>query len=144
MASVRRLPEASVLQEHVERGETNREIAEHYGVTGEAVRQALVRDGIARPDSAQRPSHAHYVPWRLRGDHVNDVLARRLRSYSKHQQGRQLSETESRLLDEWMKFMEGDNSLGLPLSVHYDRNDEEGFWLEARKPGDRDYICPPD
>lgn len=144
MASVRRLPAAGVLREHVERGETNREIAERYGVSGEAVRQALVRDGIEREGANQRPSHAYYVPWRLRGDHVNDVLARRLRSYSKRQQGRQLAETENRLLDEWLKFMDGDNSLGVSLSVHYDRNDDEGFWLEPRAPGDRDYICPPD
>lgn len=144
MASMRRLPEADVLREHVERGESNREIAEQYGVSGEAVRQALVRSGVERPDHTRRPNHAHYVPWRLRGDHVNDVLARRLRSYSKRMQGRQLSETESRLLDEWVKFMEGDNSLGVPLSVHYERNDDEGFWLEPRLPGDRDFVSPPD
>lgn len=144
MASVRRLPSADLLREHVERGETNREIGERYGVSGEAVRQALGRYGVERPDASRRPNHAHYVPWRLRGDHVNDVLARRLRSYSKRQQGRQLSETESRLLDEWLKFMDGDNSLGVALSVHYDRNDDEGFWLAPREARDRDYISPPD
>jgi hypothetical protein len=71
------------------------------------------------------------------------VIARRLRAYSKRQQGKPLSDTESRLLDDWMKFMDGGNSLGIPLSVHYDRSDDEGFWLEPRQPGDRDYISPP-
>jgi hypothetical protein len=71
------------------------------------------------------------------------VLARRLRAYSKRQQGRKLLTSEARLLDEWIQFMEGGNAAGLPLAVHYDRTDAQGFWLEARRPGDRDFIHPP-
>jgi len=142
MASAKKLPEDSVLIDHAQSGMTNREIGEMYGVTGEAVRQALVRAGYQR-EGSDRPSHAYYLPWRLRGDHVGDVLARRLRAYSKRQQGKSLNEQELRLLDEWVKFMEGGNSLGVPLSVHYSRTDEEGFWLEPRQAGDRDYISPP-
>jgi len=141
MASVRKLPGIELLLEHVEQGLTNREIADRYGVTGEAVRQALERGGYRRPNS--RPSHHDFIPWKVRADHVGDVLARRLRAYSKRQQGKPLTDTESRLLDEWTRFMEGDNSLGLPLSVHYDRTDEDGFWLEPRQNGDSHYISPP-
>lgn len=142
MASARKLPACDVLLRHVEQDRmSNREIADRYGVTGEAVRQALEKGGFRRPTT--RPSHAHYIPWKVRADHVGDKLARRLRAYSKRQQGKPLTDTESRLLDEWLKFMEGDNSLGVPLSVHYDRTDEDGFWLEPRAPGDRDYISPP-
>lgn len=141
MASARRLPPDDVLIQHAESGMTNRQIGELYGTTGEAVRQALQRVGYQRQDG--RPSHAHYLPWKVRADHVGDVLARRLRAYSKRQQGKPLSETEERLLDDWIKFMDGANDYGVPLSVHYNRTDEEGFWLEPRKPGDRDYISPP-
>lgn len=141
MASVKRLPMDSVLIEHAESGMTNREIGELYGTSGEAVRQALQRAGYQRPDS--RASHAYYLPWKIRADHISDVLARRLRLYSKRQQGKSLNETEARLLDEWVRFMEGDNDYSVPLAVHYSRTDEEGFWLEPRKPGDRDYISPP-
>lgn len=137
----RRLPEGEVLAEHVAAGMTKKQIAARYGVTVEAVRQSCVRYGIELP--RERPSHNHYVPWRLRGDHVGHVLARRLRAYSKRQQGIRLSPQESKLLDEFIEYMEGSNPSGLPLSVHYDRLDNEGFWLEARQPGDRDFISPP-
>ncbi|MGI4764818.1 MAG: hypothetical protein ACRYGP_07095 [Janthinobacterium lividum] len=39
--------------------------------------------------------------------------------------------------------MDGDNSYELALSVHYDRKDPEGFWLEPKHPGDRDYVHAP-
>lgn len=141
MSATRRLPSDNVLIKHVEDGMTNREIGELYGTSGEAVRQALQRVGYARP--VNRATHGYYIPWTVRADHVGDVLARRLRSYSKRQQGRPLSITEERLLDEWIKFMDGANEYGIPLAVHYSRHDDEGFWLEPRQPGDRDYISPP-
>lgn len=141
MASAKKLPVDDVLIQHAEEGMSNREIGELYGTTGEAVRQALQRAGYQREES--RPRHAYYLPWKVRADHVGDVLARRLRAYSKRQQGKPLSDTDARLLDEWIAYMEGANRLGIPLSVHYSRTDEEGFWLEPRKPGDRDYISPP-
>lgn len=141
MAPTKKLPDDDVLLKHVADGLSNREIADKYGTTPEAVRQALVKLGIKR--GPERPNHAHYLPWRVRSDHVNDLLARRLRTYSKRMQGKPLTQTESRLLDSWVKFMDGENSLGIPLSVHYDRRDDDGFWLEPRQAGDRDYICPP-
>lgn len=141
MASAKKLPDCDVLVEHANSGLTNLEIGEIYGVSGEAVRQQLVKCGYRRP--SLRPSHAHYLPWKIRGDHMGDKLARRLRSYSKRQQGKDLSDRDARLLDEWLKFMDGNNPAGIPLSVHYDRTDPDGFWLEPRRSGDRDYISPP-
>lgn len=141
MASAKKLPEFDVLLQHVQDGLSNLEIGRLYGVTGEAVRQALEKGGFRRADA--RSSHAHYLPWRIRADHAGDVLARRLRAYSKRQQGKPLSDTEERLLDAWIRYMEGSNPTGLPLSVHYNRTDDEGFWLEPRASGDRDFISPP-
>lgn len=140
MPSVRKLPPGDVLLD-MAATMTNAEIGDQYGVTAEAVRQALAREGFRR--SPDRPSHGRYIPWKVRADHTGDVLARRLRSYSKRQQGKPLNETEERLLDDWLRFMDGGNAFGVQLSVHYDRYDEEGFWLEPRQPGDRDYISPP-
>lgn len=141
MASVRKLPDVSVLLKHVDEGSTNQQIGDRYGTTAEAVRQALAKAGVRR--GPERPNHAFYLPWRIRADHVGDVIARRLRAYSKRQQGKPVTETERRLLEEWIRFMDGENSHGIPLSVHYDRTDEAGFWLEPRQTGDRDYISPP-
>ena len=141
MASRRKLPEIDELKRLAEAGMSNQDIGEKYGVTGEAVRQAFAKEGIHR--TPERASHLYYIPWSVRADHVGDTIVRRLRSYSKKQQGRPLTEREQRLLDEWIDFMEGDNSFGLPLSVHYSRTDPDGFWLEPRRHGDRDYISPP-
>jgi hypothetical protein len=141
MGSRRKLPDIDVLKAHAEEGMSNQDIGERYGVTSEAVRQAFAKEGIVR--TPERASHLHYIPWSIRADHVGDTLARRLRSYSKKQQGRPLTEREERLLDDWVDFMEGSNSFGLPLSVHYSRTDPDGFWLEPRRSGDRDYISPP-
>lgn len=143
MAAVRKLPECDVLRGHVEDGMNNLEIAEMYGTTGEAVRQALVRCGVQRQETERRPRHNHYVPWKIRTNHTSDTLLTCLRLYSKKQQGFDLSATEARKLEKFIRFMEGGNSMGVPLSVHYDYMDPDGFWLAARGPGDRDYVSPP-
>lgn len=137
-----KLPDVEVVKRHRDEGMSNIDIGNQYGTTGEAVRLALKRAGIEMPP--MRINHAHYLPWRIRADHSHDVIARRLRAYSTLQQGGTLDESEQRKLERWMSFMDGANSYGLRLSVHYDRTDREGFWLAPREPGDRDYIHPPE
>ena len=143
MPQARKLPDCDQLAKHLHEDKMSlKEIALRYGTTPEGVRQALERCGIHR--GPKRPSHAKYMPWRVRADHVGDVLARRLRSYSKRQQGLPMSDTDKRLLDEWLAYMDGANQWGIPLAVHYDRRDDAGWWLEPRRPEDRDYIHAPD
>lgn len=141
MPSNARLPGLDVLQELREQKWTNKEIGVRYGTTGEAVRLALKRGGV-QVDRV-RSDHSYYLPWRLRADHAYDPIAKMLRTYSKTQQGGEVSEADARKLAAWLKFMDGGNPYGLKLAVHYDRSDPEGFWLEPRLPGDRDYIHPP-
>lgn len=115
---------------------TNKAIGERYGTSDEAVRQALARAGFrSGPD---RVSHGRFLPWTMRADHANHIVAKRLRTYSRFRQGWPLEPEEARRLEDWIEFMEGNNSLGVPLAVHYDRH--EGFWLEEAGPGDRDFI----
>ena len=138
----KRLPDCDQLRKLVGDGKTRKEIAEMYGVSYESARQALLSCGIE--PQRERADMRHYLPWRhRRADHESNVLASRLRSYAKEQQGRPLTESEARLLDEWKQFMDGANRWGLPFSVHYAREDDDGFYLEPRRPGDRDYISPP-
>lgn len=142
MPAYRKLPEQEELRRlAITEGLNNQEIGKLYSVSGEAVRQALVQAGIERPNHEAPISHGHYIPWKIRADHTSDVLARRLRSYSKMKQRKPLSDTEKRLLDAFLVFMDGENPDGIPQSVHYDRY--EGWWLEPRQPGDRDYIHLP-
>ena len=142
MAGVRKLPDCDKLAEHVAEGLLNKDIGEMYGVSNEAVRQQLDKCGL-QGNGPKRVDHSRVMPWRVRADHVGDLLARRLRAYSKDLQGLPLKNGEKRLLEEWRAYMDGDNLYGLPASVHYDRSDPEGFWLEPRQAGDHDYISPP-
>lgn len=137
----RRLPSPEVLRQHAKDDWTNAQIARYYGVSDEAVRQAFARLGLKR--GPERATHARHLPWKVRADHNTDFIARRLRMLSKREQGWPLTASEQRQLDEWLEFMDGGNALGVPLAVHYDRFDPEGFWLEPAVDGDRDYIHPP-
>lgn len=135
----RKLPELNVLMEHARQGLTNKQIAEMYGASDEAVRQQFAKAGVRR--GPERADHGRYLPWRIRADHVGDYCAKRLRAFSKREQGWELSEQESKLLDEFLEYMDGDNPWGAPLSVWYSKT--EGFWVQRRRDGDRDYIHPP-
>lgn len=142
VATGKKLPDCGRLQELADEGKTTQEVADEYGVTYEAARQAFARCGIERP--RLRNDYRHYLPWRpIRANHQRSVLAIRLRSYAKEQQGKALKDHEPRLLDEFKRFLDGENRWGLEMSVHYDMDDPDGFWLEPRRPGDRDYISPP-
>lgn len=140
MPYVKKLPDEPVLRELVRDGKSNREIGDIYGTSDEAVRLRLHEYHIVRPTTANRTSHSRFIPWRVQANHVDDVIMKRLRAYSKKQQGKTLSPSQERLLTSWIEFMDGGNPWGVPLSVHYNRHDPEGFWLEVRRPGDRDYI----
>lgn len=144
MPSYRKLPDDDKLRKLACEGRTTREIAEMYGVSYEAVRQHLISLGVRPQRLPGKIVHEQYVPWRhMNSAHQRHILIRRLRDYSRRQQGKTLSVTNERLLDEWIEYMDGNNPWGVPLSVHYSRQDPEGFWTEPRREGDRDYIHPP-
>ena len=135
-----KLPSDARMRELHEEGLTNQQIASRYGVTREAVRQKFARMGLDR--GPRRADHRRFLPWRMRAQHQQDVLARRLRELSKREQGFPLTDTENRNLDEWLAFMEGDNDAGVPLAVHYNMNDPEGFWLQPRTDEDDGLVSP--
>lgn len=139
MAGRAKLPSLEVVLDLKKQGLSNEEIGKKYGVGKEAVRIFLVRHGVKTPRI--RYDHSRYKPWRVRQTHAHAPAAHRLLDYSKHCQGGELPPSRVELLQEWMKFMDGDNPHGVPLSVAYSLN--EGFWVQPRQPGDRDYIHPP-
>lgn len=144
----RRLPGPDVLLKHIKTGLTNKQIADLYGVSPEAVRQAVNREAVQREleregieRGPKRVSHRRYMPWRIRADHAHDIVAKRLRLYSRAEQGLPLADAERRQLVEWKEYMDGGNRWRVPLSVHYEIS--EGFWLAPRQAGDENYISPP-
>lgn len=141
MASNKKLPDCTTLAEHARNKMTRKEISLLYGVTPEAVRQAFIACGIEY--ETQKPNYSRFIPWRVRADHVGHPMHKMLRRYAKKQLGREMRPNEERLLEKWIKMMEGENYTSLPLSVHYNRMDDDGFWLEPKRPEDRDFIHPP-
>ena len=141
MAQQKKLADFMELKRLMDAGMSNKQIADRYSVTREAVRQAFAKHEIR--NSPERTRHAKHLPWRVRSDHTDDMLAKRLRAYSKRQQNQPLAARDERLLDEWVSYMDGNNWTSVPLSVHYDRADADGFWLEPRSPEDTDYVHPP-
>lgn len=141
MTMARKLPDIETLKGHVAAGLTNRQIATLYGVTPEAVRLALQKEGIL--NGPGRNDHSKYVPWRIKASHARHSLLNYLRLASRREQRIPLSSAEDRRLDAWMAYMDGGNPFGVPLSVHYGQDDEDGFWLAPRQAGDRNYISPP-
>lgn len=139
MARNRRLPSTEVLRTLIAEGKSNTEIGQKYGVTAEAVRLMCKREGIEREPT--RTDHSRYLPWRVQSNHTGDSLAKNLRRYSKDAQGEQLRPEDAEKLEIFKRFMDGDNDLGVPLSVNYSRKD--GFWVQRSVAGDRDYIHPP-
>jgi hypothetical protein len=137
----RKLPSLEVIKALLAEGLSYREIGVRYGCSGEAVRQFSVRHGIAPPST--KTHHKQYMPWVLNLNHAGDFIALCLRAYSKSKQGVKLSDREARDLPAFVAYLDGANPQGIPLSVHYDRLDSEGWWLEPRQPGDHDYIHPP-
>lgn len=141
MPPARRLPDDGTMLAHLDSGMTYQDIASRYHVSREAVRQRCVKMGVKK---TERLDHRDFIPWKgIRTDHNDNVLLKRLREYSHLRQGRELAPGRQRLLEKWIDWMDGKNAWGVPLAVHYSWTDEEGFWCEPRRPGDKDYVSPP-
>lgn len=136
----RRLPDEATVRNLVEEGMSDRDIASRYEVSPEAVRKFRHRYGIERPSA--HADHSAYIPWKVKASHAQHPLVRRLREYSRQQQGLPLTEVEQQRVENFLLFLRGGNDLRLPLVVTYDRDRAEGFALEPARPGES-VIRPP-
>lgn len=140
-----KLPPDDELARLVREGKTVGEIAALYSASRQGVDFRLNKAGIRR-DVRPRQDHQHYIPWEgMRSNHrsLTNPFYRCLLLYSRRQQGVELKPADQAVLDLWLAYMDGDNGWRRKFAVHYDRDDDQGFWLEPWQEGDRDYVHPP-
>lgn len=101
MPAVRKLPPAHVLRQLRLDGWKLKEIAEKYDVTEPAVWRALERAGLVE----QRAGFKDLLPWNVLPEHKTTGIMERFRTILKQKNGQETSETEERLLAEWLKGM---------------------------------------
>lgn len=129
-----KLPGDDELARLHEAGKSVKEIAAMYGVSYEAVRRRLKTAGVDATRSAPR----YDLPWRARADHRQQAVIQHWYAWRRREMGQSRSEAEVRQVDQWLKFMDGRNPRGVPLSIYYDP--ATGFWLRPQRVGDTLYL----
>lgn len=80
------------------------------------------------------------MPWKVKREHLGNYHARMLRLLIRRQEGRALSDEESKRLGSWLRKLEQAGEV-----VHYDLDYAWGFKLVPRREGvDEGYVREPD
>ena len=124
MSAERKLPDPDVLRAMLERGRTQREIAEEFGVTKQAVSFHVRRRNLAPAP----PRHDAYIPWKIKLAHANSHTYHMLQAYARRSEGLALKPTSAKQLDGFLRVLN-------KLEAVVDYNDEDGFALVRRRPG---------
>lgn len=142
MAAPPKLPtDPEQVRQLIADGLTDTAIAELFGVSPQGVKQYRSRHGL--PGNRQREAvvttHGDFIPWMVAGRHTSHGLLARLKDCDRVLKGLPLRNgtASERFLEEWGRWMDGDNPTGKKLSVDYDPADSEGFFLVERRRGDR-------
>jgi len=106
---------------------TLQEIGLQYGVSASAVCHRLKKLG----ETKTRPRYDDLIPWRVAMEHGSASVLAGLRALGAHRRGKELSETDQRLLERFVRQMVEDNTV-----VEYSR--VEGFSLVKRALTDPD------
>lgn len=126
------LPDPSEIRKMLERGRTQREIADEYGVSKQAVSFHVRRLDLKPPP----PRYDAYIPWRIKMEHANSHKYHMLQAYARRQEGLQLSSTAAKQLDGFLRKLDR-------LNAVVDYNDVDGFYLTPRRDADEGYIRNP-
>lgn len=124
MSAPQILPDPDVIRKLLEAGMTQREVADAYGVTKQAV-SFHVRKRNLRPAP---PRYDAYIPWHVTADHLNAHRYHMLQAYARQREGLPLKPIATRQLAGFLR------KLGR-LNAVVDYNDEDGFYLVPRRPG---------
>lgn len=134
MPAVRKLPPANVLRQMRLKGMKLKEIAAEYDVTEPAVWRAMERAGLI----AQRETFKDFLPWRVAPEHKTTAIMERLRTMLKQKNGETTTDTEERLLREWIEgLMANDVILNYhPEAPANAASSKGGFYYSPRTPED--------
>lgn len=106
------LPDSGTLLQLKAQKWTNRQIAERYGVTENAVYLALRSVPGA---TTKRPRYDEFIPWRVKSEHLWTVPANMLRLLARQAGGEELPQRRLTTLTGWLKKMDAEG-----LVVDYD------------------------
>jgi hypothetical protein len=123
-----------LLKELAQPGVSIREVGERYGVSRQAVSNALGREGV-QLGRGRAYSLKSVIPWRVRVAHEDDYHLRYLRLYGRKVNGLPLTAAQDRRLKAWCAAREEEETV-----VCYDP--ESGFSLDVRQAGDERYWRP--
>jgi hypothetical protein len=107
---------------------TQREVADHFGVTQAAV-SAAIRRGVIKHEY-DHLAKGRAMPWKVRTEHQNHYLARMLRAYHRRQQGLTSAAPWEYGLGNFLRAVERDNFV-----VTYEPDTDQGFFRVHRRPG---------
>lgn len=125
-------PDEETLRRLVEdEHKTDSEIAELYGARRQTAAYWRMKIGIPRSANGsgkrtrrrEMVSHKWLIHWRVRSDHMNDPIRKRLVDYSLRRQGVQLAPDAEGRVDEFVANL---NDLGIVVSYDPEHTDGEG------------------
>ena len=99
MPAARKLPDNTTLRQMRAQGMRLIDIANEYGVTEAGVWKALERAGFTQT----RPSYKDVLPWEIADEHKSTAIMERFRSIVKQKSGGELSDRETKLLQDWLQ-----------------------------------------
>lgn len=126
------LPDPDVLRAMLEGGKTQREIADEFGVTKQAVSFHVRRRNL-RPAP---PRYDAYIPWKIKFEHQNSHKYHMLQAYARQQEGLDLKPGAERQLAAFIRKLD-------ELGAVVDYTEDHGFYLVPRRPADKGYTSNP-
>lgn len=131
------VPDRLELKRLLDKGLTQREIAEMYGVSRSAIGMAKMTYGLEAGKKRER--YMDMIPWKVRPEHRMHWDARMLRLEARRRAGQDLTDGQLRWLQGWRDDLEAANAV-----VMYNPRSEAGFHWVTKRDTDDDILRRPD
>ena len=138
-AGVQRI-DYSVAERMLRAGATQREVADHFGVTQPAVNRAIWRGRIKDITYDRATKDESGIPWHpIMSEHRSRYLIRMLRAAARRQRGEKSAPVIEAQLDSFLEQLHQHDFV-----IHYEPRSEEGFFRVPRREGiDTGYVRDP-
>lgn len=137
MPAIRKLPDSTTLRRMRTQGQTQKEIADTYGVSESAVWKALKKAGYTE----SMATYKDILPWEIDDEHKATAIMERFRSIVRQRMGGALLPEDERKLEAWLKDLEANELVVAyhPQAPANDASSKGGFYYVPRQ-ADDDWI----